>query len=79
VQYEKKIVTQCLPCMGYPRSLNCTSAGDGLTGKESSIPNYAKGTKVLPGLGIEGKRAQENPDSVRPQVQQWLARLGFAK
>jgi flavodoxin len=57
----------------------CTSAGDVLTGKESSIPNYAKGIKVLQGLGIEGKRAQENTDSVRPQVQQWLANLGFAK
>ncbi|VBB08632.1 flavodoxin/nitric oxide synthase [Lucifera butyrica] len=57
----------------------CTSAGDVLTGKESSIPNYAKGAKILPGLGIEGKRAQEKPDSVRPEVQQWLAKLGFAK
>ncbi|MBP1763773.1 MAG: flavodoxin [Firmicutes bacterium] len=57
----------------------CTSAGDVLTGKESSIPNHAKGAKVLQGLGIEGKRAQENPDSVRPQVQQWLANMGFAK
>lgn len=57
----------------------CTSAGDVLTGKESSIPTYAKGAKVLQGLGIEGKRAQENPDSVRPQVQQWLAKLGLAK
>ena len=57
----------------------CTSAGDVLTGKESNIPNYAKGAKVLQGLGIEGKRAQENPDSVRPQVQQWLTKLGFAK
>lgn len=57
----------------------CTSAGDVLTGKESSITNYAKGAKVLQGIGIEGKRAQENPNSVRPQVQQWLAKLGFAK
>lgn len=56
-----------------------TSAGDVLTGKESSITNYAKGAKVLQGLGIEGKRAQENPDSVRPQVKQWLTELGFAK
>lgn len=57
----------------------CTSAGDVLTGKESSIPNYAKGAKVLQGLGIEGKRAQENPDSVSPQVQQWLEKLGFVQ
>jgi flavodoxin len=57
----------------------CTSAGDVLTGKESSIPNYAKGAKVLQGLGIEGKRAQENPDSVSPQVKQWLEKLGFVQ
>ncbi len=56
-----------------------TSAGDVLTGKESTIPQYAKGAKVLQGLGIEGKRAQQNPDSVRPEVQKWLTQLGFIK
>ena len=58
----------------------CTSAGDVLTGHESSIiPEHAKGAKVLDGLGIEGKRAQQNPDSVKPEVQKWLAKLGFVK
>ncbi|MBP2652239.1 MAG: flavodoxin, partial [Firmicutes bacterium] len=57
----------------------CTSAGDGLTGKESSIPKYANGATVLQGIGIEGKRAQENPDSVRTEVRQWLTKLGFVK
>lgn len=57
----------------------CTSAGDVLTGKENNIPKYAKGATVLQGLGIEGKRAQEKPDSVRPQVQEWLTKLGFTK
>jgi len=56
-----------------------TSAGDVLTGKESTIPQYAKGAKILQGLGIEGKRAQQNPDSVRPEVQRWLTQLGFIK
>ena len=54
-----------------------TSAGDVLTGKERDIPNYAKGAKMLDGIGIEGKRAQENPDSVRPEVEKWLTGLGF--
>ena len=54
-----------------------TSAGDVLTGKEREIPNYAKGAKMLDGIGIEGKRAQENPDSVRPEVEKWLTGLGF--
>ena len=58
----------------------CTSAGNVLTGRESSIiPEYAKGAKVLDGLGIEGKRAQQNPDSVKPEVQKWLTKLGFVK
>ena len=58
----------------------CTSAGDVLTGKESRvIPEHAKGAKVLEGLGIEGKRAQQNPESVKPQVQKWLEKLGFVK
>jgi len=56
-----------------------TSAGDVLTGKENTIPQYAKGAKVLQGLGIEGKRAQQNPASVRPDVQKWLTQLGFVK
>lgn len=56
-----------------------TSAGDVLTGKENTIPQYAKGAKVLQGLGIEGKRAQQNPASVRPEVQKWLTQLGFVK
>ena len=58
----------------------CTSAGDVLTGHESSIiPEHAKGAKVLDGLGIEGKRAQQNPESVKPEVQKWLAKLGFVQ
>ena len=58
----------------------CTSAGDVLTGRESSIiPEHAKGAKVLDGLGIEGKRAQQNPEGVKPEVQKWLAKLGFVK
>lgn len=56
-----------------------TSAGDVLTGKETTIPKYAKGAKVLPGIGIEGKRAQLNPNSVRPEVQKWLMQLGFVE
>jgi len=58
----------------------CTSAGDVLTGKENRvIPEHAKGAKVLEGLGIEGKRAQQNPESVKPEVQKWLAKLGFVQ
>jgi flavodoxin len=56
----------------------CTSAGDVLTGKERNIPNHAKGATVLQGLGLEGKRVQENTASAEPEVAEWLSKLGFS-
>ena len=55
----------------------CTSAGNGMTGKEIHISEIAKGSTLKEGFGIEGKLAQENPNAVRPQVNQWLKSLGF--
>ena len=56
----------------------CTSAGDVLTGKEGDIPRYAKGAKMADGLGLTGKRVQESPESVRPEIEDWLKKLGMA-
>ncbi|MBQ7516527.1 MAG: flavodoxin [Schwartzia sp.] len=56
-----------------------TSAGDVLTGKENELPNFAKGATIREGIGIRGKRAQEQPDSVRQEVLKWLDSLGFTK
>ena len=55
----------------------CTSAGDVLTGQESSFPQHAKGAVMAKGFGVEGKRAQQQPETVSPQVHQWLKGLGF--
>lgn len=55
----------------------CTSAGDVLTGKEDNITKYAKGAKLRKGLGIRGKRTQDNPESVKADVLKWLKELGF--
>ena len=55
----------------------CTSAGDYMTGKEVHIPSIANGSTIRDGFGISGKLAQENPDAVRPQVNQWLKSLGY--
>ena len=55
----------------------CTSAGDVMTGKEANITKYAKGATLREGLGLEGKRVQETPDSVKPEVAAWLKKLGF--
>ena len=48
-----------------------------MTGKEDQIPSHAKGAKVLQGIGIEGKRAQDNPDSIRADIKKWLPTVGF--
>lgn len=55
----------------------CTSAGEYMTNKESSIPEIAKGSSVREGLGLKGKDCQENPDAVREKVNAWLAGLGY--
>ena len=52
----------------------CTSANDHFLGKED-IEKAAKGATVLEGLGIRGKRCQENPDSVKTDVVNWLKKV----
>ena len=55
----------------------CTSAGTYMTGKEVNIPKFAKGATVREGLGIQGKRCQEEPEAVQQDVKSWLNGLGF--
>ena len=57
----------------------CTSAGDVLTGKEADLPKYGKGMTLYEGLGLEGKRVQENPESAKADVMKWLKGLGFVE
>ena len=56
----------------------CTSAGDYMTGKEVNIPKFAKGSTIREGLGLQGKRCQDEPESVRQDVNKWLSDLGFS-
>ena len=55
----------------------CTSAGTYMTGKEVNIPKFAKGSTVREGLGLQGKRCQEEPEAVQQDVKKWLNSLGF--
>ena len=55
----------------------CTSAGTYMTGKEVNIPKFAKGATVREGLGLQGKRCQEEPEAVQQDVKKWLNSLGF--
>ena len=50
----------------------CTSAGDYMTGKEVNIPKFAKGAVIRDGLGMVGKRCQDDPEGVRQDVKKWL-------
>ena len=52
----------------------CTSANNHFIGKED-IEKAAKGATVLDGLGIRGKRCQENPDAVKTEVAEWLKKI----
>ena len=55
----------------------CTSAGDYMTGKEVNIPQFAKGATIREGMGMVGKRCQDDPEGVRGEIIKWLAGLGF--
>ncbi len=55
----------------------CTAGNDYMTGKESHIPEIAKGSKTLEGIGIRGKRVQDNPEDVKKEVYAWLEKIGF--
>lgn len=52
----------------------CTSSSEHFIGKEE-IQQYAKGATVLDGLGIEGKRCQDDPASVKRDVDNWLKKI----
>lgn len=52
----------------------CTSASEHFLGKEE-IQNYAKGANVLDGLGITGKRCQDDPAGVKSDVDNWLKKI----
>ena len=58
----------------------CTSAGSYMTGKEIRIADHAKGATVLnKGLGLPGHMSQDDPKSVKSEVEKWLKEIGYAK
>ena len=58
----------------------CTSADDNkMTGKEVNIPNIAKGSSLLEGIGLQGKRCQDDPQSIRQDVDNWLSSMNLPK
>lgn len=55
----------------------CTHAGSGLSGTQSTIEDILNGTAVEDGLAIPGTTAQNERDSARASVENWLTGLGF--
>jgi len=54
-----------------------THAGSGLSGFDSKLAKAAPGATVLEGLAIAGTDAQNDQDSVRNKVQDWITKLGL--
>ena len=58
----------------------CTSAGSYMTGKENGIADHARGAKVLnKGLGLPGRLSQDDPKTVKAEVEHWLKDIGLVK
>ena len=51
-----------------------------MTGKESRIADHAKGATVLnKGLGLPGRLSQDEPKTVKAEVEHWLKGIGYTK
>lgn len=55
----------------------CTHAGSGLSGFDTKLANACPDSTVLNGLAIAGTTAQNDPDSAKASVADWLSALGF--
>ena len=55
----------------------CTHGGSGLAGTEREISEACPNAKILSGLAVVGKSAQENFPSVQKEVDAWLKGLNY--
>ena len=56
-----------------------THAGSGLSGFDKKLAAACPDSAVLEGLAIRGADTQNDPESVRASVAEWLAKLGYAE
>ena len=54
-----------------------THAGSGLSGFDRKLAAACPDSAVTEGLGVAGSEAQNNPDSARSKVNDWLSGLGY--
>lgn len=55
----------------------CTHEGSGLSNTESRLRAVCRGASVLNGLAVPGSVAQNERESARKQVSEWLKRLKY--
>ena len=55
----------------------CTHGGSGLAGTERELKEACPNSKVLQGLAISGRAAQNDSASVQKDVDAWLKTLGY--
>ena len=55
----------------------CTHAGSGLSGFDKKLASACPDSTVLNGLAINGADTQNDPDSVRSKVSDWLSGLEY--
>ena len=55
----------------------CTHGGSGLAGTEREIANACQNAKILSGLAISGRIAQNDSATVQKDVDTWLKGLGY--
>ena len=55
----------------------CTHGGSGLAGTEREIANACPNAKILSGLAISGRIAQNDSATVQKEVDTWLKELGY--
>ena len=56
-----------------------THAGSGLSGFDKKLAAACPDSAVLEGLAIRGTDTQNDPESVRASVDEWLAKLGYTE
>ena len=56
-----------------------THAGSGLSGFDKKLAAACPDSDVLEGLAIRGADTQNDPESVRASVAEWLAKLGYVE
>ena len=54
-----------------------THAGSGISGFDSKLSAACPASNVLDGLAVTGADAQNNPDSVKGIVEEWLSNMGY--